>query len=388
MTDSPGRPRRVVILTEIISPYRIPVFNALAQTGGIELHVIFLAETDAALWQWKVYKEDIRFSFEVLPHWRRKLLGYNVLLNRGMTAALEKAKPDVVVCGGYSYLAMWQAQGWARKRGIPVLLWSESNLQDRRSGRAAVEKLKKRFLRGCCGFVVPGKSAAAYLRTFGIPEAVIFTAPNAVDNDFFGAAARTARGQVVAVRAKLGLPERYFLFVGRMIPEKGTLLLLDAYARLDGSLRQDVGLVIVGEGAGRTRCEEIAREIRPGKVEFPGFLHREELAAHYALAECFVFPTFSDPWGLVLNEAMACGLPVIASDVAGATPDLVRDGWNGRVVRAGDLDGLVSAMRQLAEDLTGRQEMARNSTQHIANYTAQSWADGFALAVNASRLGW
>ena len=388
MTDSPGRPRRVVILTEIISPYRIPVFNALAQTGGIELHVIFLAETDAALWQWKVYKEDIRFSFEVLPHWRRKLLGYNVLLNRGMTAALEKAKPDVVVCGGYSYLAMWQAQGWARKRGIPVLLWSESNLQDRRSGRAAVEKLKKRFLRGCCGFVVPGKSAAAYLRTFGIREAVIFTAPNAVDNDFFGAAARTARGQVVAVRAKLGLPERYFLFVGRMIPEKGTLLLLDAYARLDGSLRQDVGLVIVGEGAGRTRCEEIAREIRPGKVEFPGFLHREELAAHYALAECFVFPTFSDPWGLVLNEAMACGLPVIASDVAGATPDLVRDGWNGRVVRAGDLDGLVSAMRQLAEDLTGRQEMARNSTQHIANYTAQSWADGFALAVNASRLGW
>jgi glycosyl transferase family 4 len=177
--------RRVVILTEIISPYRIPVFNALAQTQGIDLHVIFLAETDATMWQWKVYKEDIQFSYEVLAHWRRRLRGYNVLLNRGVTAALVKAKPDVVVLGGYSYLAMWQAQRWARRRKIPVLLWSESNLGDRRKGRRLVEWLKKSFLRSCAGFIVPGRSAKRYLSSFGIPDRVIFTAPNAVDNVFF-----------------------------------------------------------------------------------------------------------------------------------------------------------------------------------------------------------
>ena len=107
--------RRVVILTEIISPYRIPVFNALAETAWIDLHVIFLAETDSTLWQWKVYKDEIRFSFEVLPHWRRRVRGYNVLLNRGVNAALTKAKPDVVVCGGYSYFA-------AKSSPSPVLL--------------------------------------------------------------------------------------------------------------------------------------------------------------------------------------------------------------------------------------------------------------------------
>ena len=152
--------RRVVVLTEIISPYRIPVFNALAQSPGIDLHVIFLAESNSTLWQWKVYKDEIRFSFEVLPHWRQRIGGYNVLFNRGVTAVLAQAKPEVVVCGGYSYLAMWQAQRWARKRAIPVLLWSESNTQDRRRGTLPVEILKKSFLRACGGFIVPGKSAA------------------------------------------------------------------------------------------------------------------------------------------------------------------------------------------------------------------------------------
>ena len=198
--------RRVVILTEIISPYRIPVFNALAQTQDIDLHVIFLAETDATLWQWKVYKEDIHFSFEVLPHWRRRVRGYNVLLNRGVTAALAKAKPDVVVCGGYSYIAMWQAQRWARRRALPVLLWSESNLQDRRRGTAPVEILKKAFLRACGGFIVPGKSAAEYLHTFGIPGRVIFTAPNAVDIDLYSKLAETARNDASRVRTRHRLP--------------------------------------------------------------------------------------------------------------------------------------------------------------------------------------
>ena len=380
--------RRVVILTEIVSPYRIPVFNALAETPGIDLHVIFLAETDSTLWQWKVYKEDIRFSFEILPHWRRRIRGYNVLLNRGVRAALAKAKPEVVVCGGYSYLAMWEAQKWARKRSIPVLLWSESNVRDHRRGTFAVEALKKAFLRRCGGFVVPGKSAAEYLRTFGIPERVIFTAPNAVDNDFFSRASCAARQQESELRAKWNLPGKYFLFVGRMIPEKGAVLLLEAYAQLDADLRRSFGLVLVGEGSARAQCMADAAKIEPGKIVFPGFLHREELAVHYALATCFAFPTFSDPWGLVLNEAMACGLPIIASDIAGATLDLVRDGWNGRVVPARDLDGLVSAMRQLALDTEGTHRMAQHSSEYIANYSAVTWASGFTRAVMEPRLGW
>ena len=101
--------RRLVILTEIIAPYRIPVFNALAAQPEIDLHVIFLSETDRSLRQWPVYKEEISLSHEVLPHWRRRIGKYNLLLNVGVTASLDRIRPQAIVCGGYSYISSWNA---------------------------------------------------------------------------------------------------------------------------------------------------------------------------------------------------------------------------------------------------------------------------------------
>jgi glycosyltransferase involved in cell wall biosynthesis len=101
-----------------------------------------------------------------------------------------------------------------------------------------------------------------------------------------------------------------------------------------------------------------------------------------------VFPTFSDPWGLVVNEAMACGLPVIATSVAGCVADLVQDGKNGRVVAAGDVSALSTAMRETAEDEALRVLMGERSRELIRGFTAQTWAEGFVHAVTARDLGW
>ena len=95
-----SRSTRIAIITEIIAPYRIPVFNAAAEREDIQLHVIFLAENDPTLRQWPVYKSEIRFSFEVLPSFRWRFGRANVLLNRGVGRALERAAPEVIVCGG------------------------------------------------------------------------------------------------------------------------------------------------------------------------------------------------------------------------------------------------------------------------------------------------
>ena len=141
--------RRLVIATEIIAPYRIPVFNALAKHPDVDLHVLFFAETDPTTRNWKVYKDEIRFSYEVLPHWRRRIGGYNVLLNRGVASALRLAKPEVIVCGGYGYLVGWQILAWARRRKVPLFLWSESNLRDQRRRTAPVEMLKRHFIGAC-----------------------------------------------------------------------------------------------------------------------------------------------------------------------------------------------------------------------------------------------
>jgi len=373
--------RRVVILTEIISPYRIPLFNALARHEGIDLHVIFLAETDPNLREWEVYKDEIKFSYQVLPAWRKLLGGYNALLNRGVARALAAAAPNVILCGGYNYLAFWQALFWAHSRGVPFLLWSESTLHDLRRGHALVEFLKGEFLRKCSGFVVPGRSALEYLCAHKIKSDDIFMAPNAVDNDLFATAAARVRQNADGRRQELGLPDRYFLFVGRLVPEKGVFDLLSAYAKLDAAVRQQAGLVFVGDGASRRRLEERAASIVPGVIRFSGFAQREQLAAYYALAQVLILPTYTDTWGLVVNEAMACGLPVILSRAAGCAADLVKDEWNGLLVPPGDVPALAAAMKSLADQPQQCLTMGAHSRQHIFHYSPVEWATGLTRAV-------
>ena len=376
--------RRLVILTEIISPYRIPLFNAFVESPEVDLHVIFLAETDPGLRQWQIYKEEIHFSYQILPSWRKRVGKYNALLNRGVGSALAKAAPDVILCGGYNYVASWQSLIWARVRKIPFFLWSESTQQDQRSSHALMELLKSEFLRRCSGFVVPGRSAQEYLRALKIDEGRIFTAPNAVDNDLFTEAAAAARQNTAVRRLELVLPGRYFLFAGRLVREKGVFELLSAYARLDESIRRQIGLVFVGDGASRQQLEKAAASISPGTIRFAGFAQRDQIATYYALAEMLILPTYTDTWGLVVNEAMACALPVILSRAAGCAVDLVRENWNGLLVSPKDVSSLTSAMRSLANQPDLCATMGAHSAQHISHYSPKEWSSGIARMVGAT----
>jgi len=372
--------RRLALLTEIIAPYRIPVFNALAARGDIDLHVIFLSENDPSLRQWPVYKNEIRFSYEVLPAWRRRVGKYNLLVNRGVGAALRRFRPNAVLCGGYNYLASWQAAWWAKSNKLPLLLWSESTVNDHRRGRLQVELLKFRFIRWCKAFVAAGKSSRDYLIAMGAPRERLFVAPNAVDVEFYAAIARSARQDAAAVRARHGLPSRYFLCAGRLVPEKGIFDLLAAYAKLEAGERSQIGLVFAGDGASRSQLEERAAAIKSGCVRVRGFVHREELAELYALAEALVFPTHSDPWGLVVNEAMACGLPIVASELAGCVPDLVANAENGFIVPSGNVEELARAMRTLLSNPALARKMGASSALRIQAFTPEACADGFARA--------
>lgn len=373
--------RRLVILTEIIAPYRIPVFNALAARGDVDPHVIFFSENDPSLRQWQVYKDEIRFSYEVLPGWRRRLGEYNLLLNWGVRSALRRARPDAIVCGGYSYLASWQAAMWARSHAVPLLLWSESTVQDIRHRHAPVEFMKKRFLRLCRAFVAAGKTSREYLLALGAPGQSVHIAPDAVDVQFYSTLATKARAQADQVRALHGLPARYFLCVGRLVRKKGVFDLLSAYATLDDNTRSQIGLVFAGDGPARSDLEQSAAELGTGVVKFVGWLHRERLPEIYALAEALVFPTHSDTWGLVVNEAMACDLPIIASDVAGCVPDLVEDGWNGLLVPPSNVPALAHALATLAREPVLASRMRTHSRERIQTYLPEACAEGLAKAM-------
>jgi 1,2-diacylglycerol 3-alpha-glucosyltransferase len=372
--------RRLVLITEIIAPYRIPVFNALARRPELDLHVIFLAKTDERLRQWRVYMDEIHFSYQILPSWRGRVGKHNLLINRGLRSALNKLRPQIVICGGYSYVASWEALWWARRHRVEFVLWSESTGQDARGRWSWVEWLKTYFLRRCDRFVVPGKASLDYLRLVTSPSANISTASNAVDNNWFAMQAEDSRRHAAEFRQKMKLPSRFILFVGRLVPEKGVFDLLAAYAKLDSGLRAEVGLVFAGDGNSRTELEKQAAQIVPGAIRFTGFAQREDLAGLYALAELLVLPTHSEPWGLVVNEAMACGLPVIVSNVAGCSADLVDDGWNGYAVPARHSEKLSAAIESLARQPELRRQMSARSLERIRKYSPEACADGLAAA--------
>jgi glycosyltransferase involved in cell wall biosynthesis len=371
---------RLALLTEIISPYRIPVFNALARQKGIELHVIFLAETDPTQRHWQVYKNEIEFSYEVLPAWRRRRGAWHVLLNRGMWSALQRFRPNSILCGGYNYPAFWQALTWAKFHSVHFAAWIESTSRDQRNPSILAKFIKQWFIRNCSSFAVPGQSSFEYVRSMGVSAERIHRAPNAVDNQRFANLARSAREREAQCRTELGLPPRYFVFAGRVTREKGVFQLLEAYTRLDPELRSQVGLVLVGEETAKDELMKNAANTDPGTLVFPGFAQRDRLAVIYALAEALVFPTLSDPWGLVVNEAMACGLPIIASDAAGCTADLVHDRENGYVVPSANVEKLAEAMAALARDPQLASRMGECSARLIEGFSPECCAAGLAMA--------
>jgi glycosyltransferase involved in cell wall biosynthesis len=373
---------RLLIITEIIAPYRIPVFNALAQRQEIDLQVVFLSETDPTLRDWVVYKNEIKFSYRVLPHWRQRIGKYSLLFNRAVHSTLSEINPEVIISGGYYCPAAWSAAYWAKRHSVPFLLWTESTAMDQRGNHFPVEILKKHFLSLCSACIVPGKSSREYLKQLGVSERQIITAHNAVDNDLFSNMAESPDRNKSAFGARYRLPHRYFLFVGRLVKEKGILDLLEAYGRLKPEIRSNLGLVFVGDGSDATELQKRASKVQRGEIRFPGFVHREELAKIYSLAEAFIFPTYTDTWGLVVNEAMACGLPVIASSVAGCTLDLVLDKWNGFVVDPGDPTRLADSMEKLATDLHLRRQMSNHSREQIQKYSPAVWAQGIIDAVD------
>ena len=375
--------KRLLIITEIIAPYRIPVFNALSENAGIDLHVIFLSETDPSLRHWRIYKDEIRFHYQVLPSLRLRMGTRSILVNRGLKKALAQFSPQTIICGGYNYLASWAAARWARRQGIPFLLWTESTVRDSRGGHVVTERLKQKFVNSCDGFVVPGRSSFEYLKQFRVPENLIYTAPNAVDNDFFARASQHVKSKDTAYRASHNLPERFILCVGRLVPEKGIFDLLTAYSELSPEVRSAVALVFAGNGSAENDLTAQAAKTVQGRIIVLGFCQREELAALYGLAEVLVFPTHSDPWGLVVNEAMACGLPVVCSNVAGCADDLVLDGLNGRTVPPHKVAQLSADVESLLRDNDVRSSMSAKSLERIRMFSPEHCAQGLATAALA-----
>lgn len=363
-------PVRATILTSIMAPHRISLFNALAAVEDVDLTVVYLARSDPSR-RWAAYEREIRFRHRVLREHARIRRGEAfVHVSSGLFGALRSARPQVLVAGGWDQLAHHEAHVLRRSLGTRFLWWVESNQRDRRPEWASLRRLKRLLIGTADGVVVPGRASAGYLRALGARSDRVWIAPNTVDNDFYRSRATERRGRVGPVR---------FLFAGRLESVKGVACLLDAWSRVPG----DVELAIAGWGSLDVAVHERVAAAAMPPVRTLGHLDREQLARAYAEADVFVFPSVSDPWGLVLNEAMASGLPVIASSAPGGVDDLVTHGDNGLVVPPFDPGALADAMSALAADPARRLAMSERSSSMIRAFEPEDWADGMRRALLA-----
>jgi glycosyltransferase involved in cell wall biosynthesis len=219
----------------------------------------------------------------------------------------------------------------------------------------------------------------------GIPPQRVFTGYDVVDNDHYATGAATARSRTQALRRRLGLPRPYFLNVSRFIDKKNLFRLIEAYRiyRQDAS-RALWDLVLCGSGPLEDHLRAAAADL-PG-VHFPGFKQADELTNYYGLASVFIIPSSHfEQWGLVVNEAMASGLPVLVSTACGCATDLVQEGVNGFTLDPYDVEGLARLMVNVSSGAVDLHAMGEASRMIIAHWTPEYFAENLFKAVEAAR---
>jgi glycosyltransferase involved in cell wall biosynthesis len=257
-------------------------------------------------------------------------------------------------------------------RSLPIV--SETDTQSPRTEpflRRAVKKaLYPVLLSFPTKFLPAGSRQAAYLRKYRVKDRSIRLGQMTVDVAAISAFAwRYSPERKQDYRRRIGIADSaktLFLFLGRLEDFKGLQDLFDAYIRLR-TRRSDIALVIAGSGSLERFVREASASLR--SVHYVGHLTGDEIWEAYCAADVFVLPSRREPWGLVINEAMAAGLPVIVTDVAGCIDDLVDHRVSGLTVRAGDSSMLLAAMSELAENPDLREELGAGGREVISNWT-------------------
>jgi glycosyltransferase involved in cell wall biosynthesis len=375
--------RKVLVLHNIMAPYRFPLFRALAQQPGIDLTVWFMSRS-ARNRRWRTYDEDLGFRYEVLP---------SVEINRGstdlFTYVLNYSFPlrfatnefDTLISAGWLDFAAQAGFVSSKVLGRKFILWSESTAYEPSWRRSIAQPMVKLMVRGSNALIAVGTRSMQYLRSLGARDERIFTAYSTVDVEHFREVSVRARLEREQLKSSRGIRQRLVvLFCGQLIERKGLRDLVTAFARLNPS-QADAALVLVGYGPLAEVLVAMAAELGIREhVYVLDHVEVEDMPRLYAIGDVFVLPSLEETWGLVVNEAMACGLPLVVSDHVGSSVDLVREGHNGFIVPAGDPTMLAKRLGTLLGEDATREKFGRCSARLVDNFTPERAGAGFCAA--------
>jgi 1,2-diacylglycerol 3-alpha-glucosyltransferase len=377
----------IAVVFHHIGPYHHARLNAAASrlsVTGFE----WLAKAHDA---WGKAGSDARYhKVSLFPEAAHNNLGSSQL-RRAFWSALEQANPDVVAVNGWNDFGSLAAANCCVRRGIPMVVMSESARQDEPRTRWK-EMIKRRVVGLYSAALVGGQRHVEYLVELGMPRDRIFTGYDVVDNAYFARRAVEIRNSKFENRKKYGLPESYFLASARFIEKKNLPGLIRAYQEYRqtsevGRQRSEVGkesapwdLVILGEGPLKVDLCRLISDLRlHAHVHLPGFKQYDELPVYYALAKAFVHASTTEQWGLVVNEAVASGLPVIVSERCGCVPELVRgNGFTFDPIDERELPSRLLQIASLSDD--ERRSLGDASCRIAESFAPEHFGEGLEQA--------
>jgi glycosyltransferase involved in cell wall biosynthesis len=375
MTSANGRPR-VVFLTDIVTPYTVAVLEALGRR--VDLTALFCSQTGTRGADW-AFEEPFPFRHRVvggLAVRRRHPDAADLYPSPRILGALVRERPDAIISGAFSFPTLFAAL-YGRATGSRLIIHSDGTARSERDIGRLQLLARDRLLRAaavCAGNSEP--AAERFIELGARPERV-FRAPHSTNVAPLQAVARKR----FAAPARDG--ELVVLHVGRLIPRKGVDRLVRAVA--DASRDVSLRLVLVGDGPEEPSLRRMAAELGVADaIEFRGFADQPALPAIYAEGDVFAMPTLDDPFGIVLLEAAASGLPIVASPFAGASLDLVEEGASGYLIDPDDRAGWAQRLVALARDPEARRRLGERAHEATLARTPERTAEGYAAAVDAS----
>ncbi|MCR4329111.1 MAG: glycosyltransferase family 4 protein [Candidatus Roizmanbacteria bacterium] len=372
---------KVAFILNIPTSYVLPLLVRLCNDQRWNLHVYFCGVSHAdRFWNLNIDHPQMHVLSGIATRPRGSQWFTNHF-NLGIAREILKHNFDVVVVGGYAVFTFQIAMALAKIKKVPYVINTETHTHTSSKGWI-LHKLKQRIrykiCHGAAAFLVTGSRVSNYLGFLGIPEARHFVFPNTCDVKWFAKQSEKARREADAIRKKFSIDTQYIILcVGRLVKVKNLNTLIDAFSLLPTGLLEKTSLVFVGEGSDRHELEEKKEVLKLRNVKFLGHQEGTNLASLYGIANIFVLLSTFEPWGVVVNEAAACGLPLILSRDVGAADDLLEDGRNGFLVDPLEQTQVSKHIAYILSDEMLAKKMGERSHRIVEDWTYKRCYDGF-----------
>jgi len=371
---------KVILIHNTIAPYRHPLFEELSKKVDL---MVYYCSVKHSFRKWDLWPRNYDYKYKVLSRVFVKTTIGELSLNPSILKEVIRNKPDVMVISGYTDLTTWFAFAVAKLLKIPIIYWTEGIREPRSILGVITRPLRIFFVERSNAIIVPGKLSKRYVINLGANVEKVFIAPNAIDNDLFIEVSQRYLPLKEKLRDQIRLKGKIIILsVAQLIKRKGIEYLLHAYAKLEHEY-DNLTLIVIGSGPLEYRLKDLSKFLGLRNVRFiPSGMKLDKLIKFYCLADIFVLPTLEDVWGFVINEAMACGLPVISTYASQAAIEMIRSGKNGYIIKASDSDQLYEALKSLIQNPILRREMSEKSRETVVQEASVStMAEGFISAI-------